>query len=950
MCARILLFVVALLSVTMATARGLQGLPLMQRFTPRDHHASATSVAVLAAPGGYVYVGNDRGLLRFDGSHWDLLQLPGRLSARAIALDPLGTVYVGTYDRFGRAEIDATGAMHFVDMTESLRSSPQAPPIGQVWLICSTDAGMYVYSDSVLTLLASDGRREHWPINPDIRAPYCTSAGVFARVHGRGMSQLGDEGFALLPGGEVFKQDPLYHVFDTEQGPLAVGEQGFYRLQDGRLQLLPDTDGHRFADYPPYAGAMLPNGDLVFGTYGGELLHFSADLRLLTAHSVTANTIFELAVDGEGGLWAATEGDLLRLRFPSAWSIYPAELGLVGQAYDTAHYRGDLFVATSLGVLRARASDGTGRLEPAVATSLEASALEADPAGLLITDRMGVLRVLDPASTPERLVKSDAPVGLLRSRRHPQRVYSPAGGSLDILESVAGEWLRRSPVPLGEVSVSGMEEDADGALWLGDTRGGPLRLQIDATGELRDRQVFGQAEGLQLDPEFGSYVLSLDGEIHVISGERVQRFRDGRFAAVNAEPFNLFSEPYTMGISETAVGTFAYSPSKLLLRRSPESDWLPLLSGAAIAGGYSGPHLDDDGMVRLGSWDGVLQYDPRQTEANLPELAVRMRSIHLRDADGRSSRQPLGLPDQTQTFPAGSLVQFDFSLPTTEPAPQFRLRIRGMFDEFSAWGPVVTPALNLRVPGPGSYVLEVEGRTPSGRVATPLRYSFRVQPQWWQQPLTRAFGILLALAMLGLMASLGMRWRYRRYVEINRALEARIAERTAELETANAKLAELATEDTLTGIANRRALEQALNREWDRCRELGQPLAVIMVDVDHFKQFNDRHGHLAGDQHLIGVAAVLKKHARPVRELLARFGGEEFVLVLPGLDAAAASERAERLRRAVEQDLPGTTISAGVAAEVPREHGEGPTGIVRRADTALYRAKRKGRNRVEIDD
>jgi diguanylate cyclase (GGDEF)-like protein len=204
--------------------------------------------------------------------------------------------------------------------------------------------------------------------------------------------------------------------------------------------------------------------------------------------------------------------------------------------------------------------------------------------------------------------------------------------------------------------------------------------------------------------------------------------------------------------------------------------------------------------------------------------------------------------------------------------------------------------------------------------------------------------------VLGLLASLGMRWRYRRYVEINRALEARIVERTAELETANAKLAELATEDTLTGIANRRALEQALNREWDRCRELGQPLAVIMVDVDHFKQFNDRHGHLAGDQHLIGVAAVLKKHARPVRELLARFGGEEFVLVLPGLDAAAASERAERLRHAVEQDLPGTTISAGVAAEVPREQGEGPTGIVRRADTALYRAKRKGRNRVEIDD
>ncbi len=939
-----------LLVPNLAFAGSLQGLPLLQRFTSRDHHASATSVAVLQAPDGLIFVGNERGLLRFDGSHWDRLELPGRISARALGLGADGNVYLGGYDRFGRAEVDATGALKFIDLTAELKAGPNSPALGQIWVICSTTEGMYVYSDTVLTLRGNNGERTHWPLTPDVRGPFCTQAGVFARVEGVGLAKLEPGGFSPVAGGEPFKSSPLYHVFDTAAGMLAVGEQGFYRLDEQGLRLLPNTDGHRFADYPPYAGIKLRDGSFAFGTYTGELLHYSSELKLLTAHSISPNTIFELSLDAEGGLWAATEGDLLRLRFPSPWSVYTAELGLIGQAYDTAHYRGDLYLATSVGVLRARPTDGTGRLQPAVTTTLEASALEADPAGLLIADRVSVLVMTDPAIAPLPLIESDAPSTLLRSRQFPRRVYAPATGTLDIIETRDGRWQHLGGIPLGELSIAGIHEATDGWLWLGDSRGGPLRLQIDADGSVLQRQTFGVAEGLQLDPDFGSYVVALDEQIYVISGKRVQQFNEGRFEDVSKLPFSLFADPAEMSISETAVGAFAYSNSRLLYRAVASDEWLPMLSGSALSGGYYNLRLDEDGLVRLGSWDGVLQYDPSQPEPALPALAVRMRSITLRVGDGETLGQPLSTSQGAATFPAGAVAQFDFSLPTTEPAAQFRLRIHGMFDEFSAWGPVVSPALNLRVPGPGKYQLEVEGRTPSGRVAKSLFYRFEVQPQWWQQPLAQLGAALLAIIGLIALAILGLRWRDRRYVQINQALEMRITERTAELETANAKLAELATEDELTGIANRRALEQALKREWDRCRELGQPLAVVMIDVDHFKRFNDHHGHLAGDQHLVQVAVVLRRHARPVRELLARFGGEEFVMVLPGVTCAAAAERAEAIRLDVEQTLTGTTISLGVAAEIPREGGSGPTAIVQRADAALYRAKNSGRNKVEVDD
>src|SRR3546814_215705 len=128
-------------------------------------------------------------------------------------------------------------------------------------------------------------------------------------------------------------------------------------------------------------------------------------------------------------------------------------------------------------------------------------------------------------------------------------------------------------------------------------------------------------------------------------------------------------------------------------------------------------------------------------------------------------------------------------------------------------------------------------------------------------------------------------WRTQRLQMATYRLESRIAERTAELEVANRKLAELATEDSLTGIANRRALDNGLVREWHRCLDQRRPIAALMIDVDHFKRYNDEHGHLEGDVVLKHIADVLTRLHNPNRELLARFGGEEFALLLPGLHA-----------------------------------------------------------------
>jgi two-component system, chemotaxis family, response regulator WspR len=179
----------------------------------------------------------------------------------------------------------------------------------------------------------------------------------------------------------------------------------------------------------------------------------------------------------------------------------------------------------------------------------------------------------------------------------------------------------------------------------------------------------------------------------------------------------------------------------------------------------------------------------------------------------------------------------------------------------------------------------------------------------------------------------------------------RIKRLAEELERVNKELAELATVDPLTQVANRRAVEQRLVHEFYRARRYKHPFTVILVDIDHFKSVNDDYGHAMGDKVLIEVAAAIRQSTRST-DMVARFGGEEFIVLAPETSASSGEHMADRIRQSIadrtaskgEQGLPAVTASLGVASTEFAIATE--TELVARADQALYRAKREGRNRV----
>lgn len=212
-----------------------------------------------------------------------------------------------------------------------------------------------------------------------------------------------------------------------------------------------------------------------------------------------------------------------------------------------------------------------------------------------------------------------------------------------------------------------------------------------------------------------------------------------------------------------------------------------------------------------------------------------------------------------------------------------------------------------------------------------------------------------------LASALTMKWEMTQQAEMKmNSLEEAVRVRTqalqveiAERKLLEIKLEQLSVTDPLTGLANRRRFADTLSAEWGRAQQMQKPIGLVMVDIDHFKLYNDHYGHVGGDACLRLVASELARSTRGRMDLVSRFGGEEFAVVLPELDYEATHEVAQRCCDAVaalyephaESDLGIVTISVGFASIVPPANAAAEQ-LVEHADVALYEAKRSGRNRV----
>ncbi len=345
-------------------------------------------------------------------------------------------------------------------------------------------------------------------------------------------------------------------------------------------------------------------------------------------------------------------------------------------------------------------------------------------------------------------------------------------------------------------------------------------------------------------------------------------------------------------------------------------------------------------QVQLATTAGLWQLSRTDLTKVPPDMQLHLTELRL-----NQQLYSLAAPDASLSLPADvHELQLKFRLLSYQPHLQvnYFFRWNGQ-PAWTAFGPEAV--LTLSQLAPGAHQLEVMAQAGGQFVYTkPLQ--LRVPMPWWRQPA----GLFAIFSVTGWLLYLVYRYRVRRLQQRAKQLDLLVAERTAALEAANLQLQHLSNTDSLTGLMNRRALQYAAGLLQAQRNRHAAPLTLVLLDIDHFKQINDIHGHDAGDEVLRQVAGYLRQRLRS-QDLLARWGGEEFLLLMPNTNMAQAQQLVDEVRlgiRRLDTSPLDVALSATFGISPVATSALALEQAIKAADLALYRGKAQGRDQVVL--
>ena len=957
-----------------------------------------TIVDMLVDARGFVWAATQDGAARYNGHHWETVALPtsmGSNYARAIRAAADGGIWIGSFDG-GVAHL-RDGVWKIIDMNSGLPSNrirgmlETSDSHGTV-LWVATDAGVARVQDG---RIESFGENEGLP-SLDTEGLYETTGenGEHTMLVGtaQGLARFTGRRFEAMPvprelnghrindivespglggnaalwlasygGGMAVLERGAWTVLDTTSGlpsnvevitkshaadgsaALWIGtEGGLLRFEHGRFSLYDERSGLPIRIIWKVVETTSPGGlnTLWLGTWGGGVVRLSPNMWTAfdTAMGVPTGAVTSLTLSKDDVnadvIWAGTsDGELARFS---------------GERFEPVPLPESLRHAIIFSTLETRKPDGTRVLWVA---SLGGGIGKLENGHWIILDRATlpherIYHLLETRADDGSSVIWVASEGGLGRYEHERWTYYRKGAELPseiIVRLVAttdaagksvlfaatahglavfkeGHWtiLGKKDGLAGDNNATIVEtRDASGArwLWLGTYSSGVSRLRLD------DPAARWQSWSTQTMPGLPS-----DSVMNISQDDAGRTYLCTTRGIARLTPINNASGAQADGTNAFRTELFTTEDGL------PSSDCQP-----------SATVVDQHGRIWMGTARGIAVFDPRSERPDTMPKPLWIDRAGLSDGSLLlHGGESLSHAQRNLTFTAALLAY------GAESRIRYRYQLAGFDQEPSEW--TANGAKEYTNLGAGSYTFKIWGKDARGNVSGPLDLPFTVLPAPW---LTSWAFIGYAL-LIALVAYAIMQLRLHALAMRTRQLEAEVATRTSELVTARDELARLATEDALTGVANRRKFDTVLDQEWRRAQRDGHWLTLVLLDVDYFKRYNDRYGHGHGDACLRAVAQAIAAQGNRSNDFVARYGGEEFTLILPEteprgipvlLRAVLAAVDALHIEHADSTCAPHVTVSLGAVSVRPGA-AENAHAALRRADELLYRAKEGGRHQA----
>ncbi|HSG53610.1 MAG TPA: hybrid sensor histidine kinase/response regulator, partial [Rheinheimera sp.] len=453
------------------------GTPLLSNYKPKDYNGGTQNWAVIQDKRGLLYVGNNVGVMEFDGANWRMIPTRNKAVVRSLALSPDGFIYVGSKGELGYLDTSHPDGTQYVSLLERIPSDYRN--FQDVRQTFATAQGVYFITRNAIFLLTQQ-QVKVWSTNSAFLKAFWVNDHLIVREEGTGLLELVQGEFAVLPGSEYFADAGVFLLEQYNQDTLLVGNR------EGELFLL-NNEGvgawnteidAALKHATLYTGMRLSNGDFALGTTQDGVFIITANGKLKshinTELGLVDQNVRALYQDHQQGLWLALDHGLSRIDLASAISYYNSASGLQGNVLALHQHQDTFYAGTSLGLFRI---NNKNRFEAITSLQKQTWDFISFDSQLLVANSNGVYALEEGVATLVRNSELASKV-LYQSIQNPSRVYVGLQDGLASMRYEKGKWLDEGRVPGVTGNLNSILETASGELWLGSLAHGVFRLSL----------------------------------------------------------------------------------------------------------------------------------------------------------------------------------------------------------------------------------------------------------------------------------------------------------------------------------------------------------------------------------------------------------------------------------------------------------------------------------------